>query len=54
MEWTGITAALTNVWSIVESCIGFITDNAALMMLFAASLIPVGFKIFRKARKSVR
>lgn len=54
MTWTAIEAALTNVWSVVESCITFITGNAALMMLFVAGLIPIGFKIFRKAKKSVR
>ena len=54
MDWAGISSALTNVWSIVGSCINFITGNAALMMLFAASLVPVGFKIFKKAKRSVR
>lgn len=54
MTWAGIEAALTNVWGIVEECITFITGNAALMVLFVASLVPIGFKIFRKARKSVR
>ena len=54
MDWTGISAALTNVWSVVDSCINFITGNAALMMLFAASLVPVGFKLFKKAKRSVK
>ena len=54
MNWDAISDALTNVWNTVSSCITFITGNAALMMLFAASLVPVGFKIFKKAKRSVK
>lgn len=54
MTWAGVEAALENVWGIVESCITFITGNAALMVIFVAGLVPIGFKIFRKAKKSVR
>lgn len=54
MTWAGIESALTNVWGVVESCITFITGNAALMALFVAGLVPIGFKIFRKAKKSVK
>lgn len=54
MTWAAIEAALANVWGVVDSCITFITGNAALMCLFVAGLVPIGFKIFRKAKKSVK
>lgn len=54
MLWDDIIAALTNFWQVVTSCITFITTNAALMALFAASLIPIGFKIFKKAKRAVK
>ena len=54
MTWANITGALTNVWTVVDSCIDFIVDNPALMMLFAAGLVPVGFKLFKKAKRSVK
>ena len=54
MNWAGLEAALDNVWALVTDCVEFITTNAALMVIFAASLVPIGFKIFRRARKSVK
>lgn len=54
MTWAGVTTALGNVWDVVDSCIDFIVNNPPLLMLFAASLIPVGFKIFKKAKRSVK
>jgi hypothetical protein len=54
MDWSAITTAIGHVWDLVEGAITFITTNPALMVLFSASLVPIGFKIFRKAKKSVR
>ena len=54
MTWANITTALHDFWDVVTECITFITGNAALMALFAASLIPIGFKIFKKAKRAVR
>lgn len=54
MDWSKVQEALVHVWELVENAITFITDNAALMVLFTASLVPIGFRLFRKARKSVR
>lgn len=54
MTWEVVETALTNVWSIVSSCVTFITGQPVMLTLFAASLVPIGFKIFRKAKKAVR
>lgn len=54
MSWANIMAALEDFWDVIDSCITFITTNAALMAIFAASLIPIGFKIFKKAKRAVK
>lgn len=54
MTWAEITAALGNVWDVIEDCMTNIKDNALLMAMFAASIIPVGFKIFKRAKRAVK
>ena len=54
MDGAAVTAALTTVWSVVDGCVDFITGNAVLMVIFVAGLVPIGFRIFRKAKNSVR
>ena len=54
MDGTAVSTALTTVWSVVNGCVEFITGNAVLMVIFVAGLVPIGFKIFRKAKNSVR
>lgn len=49
-----LTQALSDLWSIVETCITKITSNAFLAVLLVASLVVVGFKIFKKAKKAAR
>lgn len=53
MTAEGMTTALTSVWEIVGSAVDFIAENPLLMVCFAAELVPLGFKIFKKARRSV-
>ena len=53
MTAEGLTNALASVWEIVGSAVDFIAENPILMVCFVAGLVPVGFKIFKKARKSV-
>ena len=48
-----ISTALTTVTSVFSSAMGIITDNPVLMVFFAAGLLGVGFRLVRKARKSV-
>lgn len=47
-----ISGSLTTLGSIVTSCVGWITDNAVLMTMFVAGLIPTGFMVIRKAKKA--
>lgn len=54
MTWETVSGALENVWSMVNSCVTFITSNTALLFLFVSSLVPVGFKLFKKAKRSVK
>ena len=54
LDWATVSSALTNVWSLVESCLNFIVSNNVFVVMFAAGLIPIGFKIFRKAKKAVK
>lgn len=49
-----ITTALNNLWSVVTDCIDKITGNDFLAILLVASLVVVGFKIFKKAKKAAR
>lgn len=55
MESSGIdiSSALTTITSVFTSAMGIITSNAVLMVFFAAGLLGVGFRLVRKARKSV-
>ena len=48
-----ISDALTTVTSVFTSAMSIITGNAVLMVFFAAGLLGVGFRLVRKARKSV-
>lgn len=54
MTWEVISGALTNVWAIVTSCITFIVSNDLFLVLLAGGLVPLGFKVFRVARRSVK
>lgn len=42
------------LWEVIEGCIDFLVNNAFLSIMLVASLIYVGFKVFRKAKKSAR
>lgn len=54
MTWADVTGALTNCWTLVTDCVDFFTQNAALMVMFVGGLVPVGFKIFRKAKRAAK
>lgn len=48
-----ISSALTTVTSVFSSAMSIITGNTVLMVFFAAGLLGVGFRLIRKARRSV-
>lgn len=48
-----ITSALSTVTSVFSSAMTIITGNAVLMVFFAAGLLGVGFRLVKKARRSV-
>lgn len=51
MEW--ITTGATNVLSIFDTLLTTITTNSLLAMLFVGgTVIPLGFKIFRKFKRA--
>lgn len=54
LDWSNIVTALSHVWDIVGSCVNFITTNEVFVVIFGAGLIPLGFKIFKKAKKAVK
>lgn len=51
---TGLASALTDFGSVWTETGSMITGNAVLMTFVAGSLIILGFKVFKKARKAVR
>lgn len=53
MTWQLVSDSLSAVWDIVDSCVTFIAGNPVMMVLFAGSLIPLGLRIFRKAKHTV-
>ena len=61
MTW--ITTSLTEVWKIVADCIEFITGTSGengkpgqpiLQLFLVAGLIPMGFRIFKKAKSAAK
>lgn len=48
-----VSSALTTVTSVFTSAMGIITGNPVLMVFFAAGLLGVGFRLVKKARRSV-
>lgn len=51
---TEILAAMTQVTGLVATVFEVITGNALLTFFVAASLIPVGFGVFRMAKRAAR
>lgn len=54
MTWDQISAAFSNVTDIMSNAMTVITGNAGLLTLFVAGLIPVGFRIFKRAKRAVK
>lgn len=45
---------LENLWSVISTCIDKLTSNTFLAILLVASLVIVGFKVFKRAKKAAR
>lgn len=54
MTAAGVTSALTTVMEVLGECVTFIGGNPVLMVIFTASLVGMGFKLFKKAKRSVK
>lgn len=53
-EAADIGAAVTNVVSYMGDALGFVTNNAILVLFLAGGIVSMAFGLFRKAKKSVR
>lgn len=49
-----LTAAVTGVVGIAGQAVKFITDNPLCLAFLAASLLGIGFTIFKRAKRSAR
>lgn len=55
MTLEAITDAMTNFGTLFTNAMGVITGNVALMAIFVGgSVIPVAFRVFKRAKKAVR
>lgn len=54
MTTEAISGALGTIKEIVSWVVSFVSDNAVLMVFFVGGLIPVGIKVFKKLKNSVR
>ena len=52
MTW--LTTAIATIWTTVTDCITHMTGNEYLALFLAGSVIALGFKIFRSAKKSAK
>lgn len=49
-----ITGPLSTIKDIVAWVVTFIGDNPVLMVFFVGGLIPVGIRVFKKLKNSVK
>lgn len=52
MTW--ITDNLPHIWDIVSGCVTQLTTNSLFQLFLVAGLIPIGFRIFRSAKRAAR
>ena len=53
-EGTTIATALSQVGTIVTQCLGVITGNEILFVIFAGGLLGIGFKAIRQAKRAAK
>lgn len=49
-----LTTAIASLWTVVTDCISNMTTNDYLALFLAGSVIMLGFKIFRSAKKTAK
>lgn len=49
-----LTTAIESLWTVVTDCISQMTTNSYLALFLAGSVIMLGFKIFRSAKKTAK
>lgn len=48
-----VSSAFTEIMTMASSAMTFITGNDFLVICFAACIVPIAFKVIKKARKAV-
>lgn len=54
LDWSTVSGAFTNAFQMVTQCTNFIVENSIFLTVFALGLIPIGFKIIKKAKRAVK
>lgn len=54
MTWEQIWDGIQHMVEATGEGIGVITDNPGLMAIFGASILAVGFKLFKRAKRTAR
>ena len=49
-----ITNALADLTEVTTSSVNMITGNTILFVMFVASLVLIGFKIFKRAKRAAK
>lgn len=49
-----VTAAITQIFSILGEAATFITSHDVLMLIFCGGLVTMAFKIFKRAKKAAK
>lgn len=49
-----VTAAVTQIFTILGDAATFITGNDVLMLVFCGGLVTMSFKIFKRAKKAAK
>lgn len=53
-EDTSVSSAVTGAMGVFTTVVSTLTSNPILLVILGASLIPLGFKIFKSAKRSVK
>lgn len=51
---TSVTDALTTIGDLVTTCMGVVTGNSVLMIMFCGGLMGIGFTLIKKAKKAAK
>lgn len=49
-----LASYLKDIGDIVTACLGWITENPVLMLIFVAGLVSIGFYVIRKAKRTAK